>query len=113
MHRLEEAGKQAERRVDRAEARAADLQHDLHQAEQRAHQVLLCPALPLCTTQTVCVWTCQSSSISVCLTLYANRLHAVYVAPAVPSLCAVGSLCAIPGRWPCLYIIPVLLQERG
>ena len=43
-HRLEEAGKQAEQRVDRAEARAADLQHDLHQAEQRAHQVLLCLA---------------------------------------------------------------------
>ena len=38
--RLEEVGKQAERRIDRAEGRGADLQRDLHQAQHRAHQVL-------------------------------------------------------------------------
>ena len=38
--RWEEAGQQAERRIDRAEGRGADLQHDLHQAQHRAHQVL-------------------------------------------------------------------------
>lgn len=61
--RLEEVGKQAERRIDRAEARGADLQHDLHQAQHRAHQVLppLCPhpeespsCLPLMKLEVAC-----------------------------------------------------------
>ncbi|KAL0056181.1 hypothetical protein WJX82_008506 [Trebouxia sp. C0006] len=38
QQQLEEVGKQAERRIDRAEGRGADLQRDLHQAQHRAHQ---------------------------------------------------------------------------
>ena len=39
--RLKDAGKQAERRIGKAEARATDLQHDLAQAQHQAQQVLL------------------------------------------------------------------------
>lgn len=45
--RMEEASKEAEQRLDRAESRAAHLQRDLSQAEHRAQQVLPCPALSL------------------------------------------------------------------
>lgn len=37
--RLQDSTRQADRHIDRAEARVADLSHELHQAEQRAKQV--------------------------------------------------------------------------
>ena len=42
---MDEAGKQAEQRLSRAESKASHLQQDLSQAEHRAQQVPLCLTL--------------------------------------------------------------------
>ena len=49
-YRMEEASKQAEQRLSKAESKASHLQQDLSQAEHRAQQVLPCPDLhcPAC-----------------------------------------------------------------
>lgn len=68
--RLEEVGKQADRRIDRAEARGTDLQHDLHQAQHRAHQVLCCPTCALTQNVSQLLASCEAGgrgqSVRVC-----------------------------------------------
>ena len=67
MNRMEEAAKQAERRLSKAEARNAELQYDLTQAEHRAQQVLHCPApqahLPASITTAMLSCLCRGKSL--------------------------------------------------